>query len=90
MTYLIYRSQPKSGQRPPARLSKNGKWLLFGPYGTPVWAVKEYFSKSAALKKAKKLKGVVIAIPDGYAPDASGFVYDENDRRVPLESLVLT
>src|SRR4051812_20452700 len=59
------------------RLCQDNNWRSFANFGTYPECVKVYKSIYAARKKAKKLKGLVVKIPDGMSVDASGDVQEE-------------
>jgi hypothetical protein len=66
------------------RLCQDNRWRGFAMFGTTPGCVKEYKSKGHAERKANRVKGTVVAIPNGYSVDAGGNVFDENDKEHPI------
>ena len=63
------------------RLCQDNRWRGMALFGTTQGCVKEYKQFWAAIRKAKQVTGIVVAIPKGYSVDAGGNVFDENTQK---------
>lgn len=66
------------------RLCQDNRWRGFANFGTTPGCVKEYKSKGHAERKAKRIKGSVVSIPNGYTVDAGGTVFDAESKQHPI------
>lgn len=57
------------------RLCQDFKWREWAHFGSLSWCVKEYKSLGHARNRAKKIKGQVVKIPNGYEVDSFGNVF---------------
>ncbi len=70
------------------RLCQDNKWRAFCHFGTYKECVKEYRSLGFAKRKAKRVGGRVVRIPEGVTVEAGGFCYDADGPRNIEEFLV--
>jgi hypothetical protein len=63
------------------RLCQDNKWRSNADYGTYSECVKEYKILSAARKKAKKVKGLVVEVPLAHEIDRTGVIFDGEKQR---------
>lgn len=66
------------------RLCQDNRLRTFANYGTYKECVKEYRSLPAARTKAKKIKGVVVKVPDGMYIDAAGQIIEDVEGKVTI------
>lgn len=70
------------------RLCQDNKWRTFANFGTYPECVKEYKSLGHARRKAKRVKGEVVQIPEGVTVEAGGYAYDDKGKRELKEFVV--
>ena len=58
------------------RLCNDNRWRQFAMFGSYQECVKEYRTKGHAKRQAKRIKGIVIKIPEGFAIEAGGTVIE--------------
>ena len=84
--YLIIKARDSGLD--PYRLCYDNKWRSHAHIGSTGDSVKFYRHLGWAQRKASRIKGQVVFLPDGVWLDASGTVYDNERQRKLTEYVV--
>ena len=72
-----------------AFLCQDGEWRGDTSFGTYSDCVKEYRTKGHAVRRAKRLKGVVVEVPQGVTISRARQCYNDESGKLLLASLVV-